>query len=876
MKTVLSSRSRERGSALVTVILLSFGLLIITASVLGFSLSERRLNYREAMRLEARNAAEAVSEYGMSQVRQFMDSRSDFSSTTFTTNEGQFSNVPSTFWGGGLTQSTGTTQPELVIGLINQVSSSNSSLYYYDPTDSNNISDPLAGCYALRFDIKIISKATVKPPTGGVGGVQTAYMTQTLSARACPLFSHAIFYNMDLELWPGPAMNILGGVHTNGNLWIKKQSTNGLALNFEGPVRAAGSIYAGVKCVITNTNGSTDDLSSYTDNIYFSTPPPAGATVGTLLPMYTTGTTSTKFWHDQTWGAMGGPGNQTAATDASFKSWATTTYTGYVQSKIHGVIPSTVPGLTIDATTGKPLDARALIEVPKLTTDAGYNATLESQKYSVGACLYIVVNPDPVNSHTGHMPNGSTITVPGGKIRAFKKDGTEVILPGQDDFGTGNTYHNVIGTTYINCTGLNNSTVLGTLGINPLIKVRAAEMTDMRRAVFNYANSRSSTNPYTPKVIDCIDVDMTTLKFIVDTVVNGKTSTTYYLWNTPPDGTATNSTAWTHFIYYTGNTSATETKDLTPTNLLSALRITNFSASDWNGAIYIESTQAETRQLSGVRLINGRGQVASKSDGSGLTIATNDEVYVFGNYNADGNIDQSTTGTTNSGVYAESANEAPCAIAGDALTILSAPSYANSGSRITQSLGWNDAVSGLRNSSSGSVTAWKTTAPSGSNTMDGDSTSTYGYKVPYDKNSGSLSTGAVTQKFGGNDTEIASAFLAGIVESNSNIPGTTTPNGQNSGGANNFPRFNEDFSASGTQKAVAIRGSIVAMFDSQVGVEPWNWRTFNAPKRLWGFADLFNRGHFPPLTPRVMSYRRVDFNDIDGPTYASLKSSWGL
>jgi len=43
-------------------------LMMIIASILGYSLSERRLNYREAMRLEARNAREAMAEYGMAQV----------------------------------------------------------------------------------------------------------------------------------------------------------------------------------------------------------------------------------------------------------------------------------------------------------------------------------------------------------------------------------------------------------------------------------------------------------------------------------------------------------------------------------------------------------------------------------------------------------------------------------------------------------------------------------------------------------------------------------------------------------------------------------------------------------------------------------------
>ena len=50
----------------------------------------------------------------------------------------------------------------------------------------------------------------------------------------------------------------------------------------------------------------------------------------------------------------------------------------------------------------------------------------------------------------------------------------------------------------------------------------------------------------------------------------------------------------------------------------------------------------------------------------------------------------------------------------------------------------------------------------------------------------------------------------------------------------------------------------------------------NAPNRLWGFHNLFATGHFPPLTPIVMDYRRINFNDIDRTTYNSLKAGWGL
>ena len=65
-----------RGSALLTVILLTTVLCTLIASILGLALAERRLNHRDALRLEARYAAEAAAEYGISQIRQKYASRS--------------------------------------------------------------------------------------------------------------------------------------------------------------------------------------------------------------------------------------------------------------------------------------------------------------------------------------------------------------------------------------------------------------------------------------------------------------------------------------------------------------------------------------------------------------------------------------------------------------------------------------------------------------------------------------------------------------------------------------------------------------------------------------------------------------------------------
>ena len=345
-------------------------------------------------------------------------------------------------------------------------------------------------------------------------------------------------------------------------------------------------------------------------------------------------------------------------------------------------------------------------------------------------------------------------------------------------------------------------------------------------------------------------------------------------------------------------------------------------------------------------------ETATASCELGLTIATNDALYILGHYNADGTIVTTTSGTTNdgtsnSGRYYET-GEQPCSVASDSTTILSAPVYANNSGVITQTGGWNDNLSGLRKSTSNWVSGWRSTAPSSSNQIDGDSASAAGvgfttaptiafsgpgsgatatatinsatgqitaftvgnagtgyttapsvtitggggsgpytvtttvssnrvtainipstipFILPYDRASGlQPASNAQTAKFGASSTEISTAILTGLVVSNKG------GDGQAAGGVHNFPRFSEDWGSN----TCAIRGSLVAMYESRVATEPFSLRVYAPPNRLWGFNELFNQGKFPPLTPTAMSYRRINFNDTTAAAYTSQKSAWGL
>jgi hypothetical protein len=74
-------------------------------------------------------------------------------------------------------------------------------------------------------------------------GRTEAILQLRFKSRLVPMFQFAAFYDKDLEILPGPSMNLSGPVHTNRDLYL--QSDNVLTIN--GQVSAGGSIYRGRK-----------------------------------------------------------------------------------------------------------------------------------------------------------------------------------------------------------------------------------------------------------------------------------------------------------------------------------------------------------------------------------------------------------------------------------------------------------------------------------------------------------------------------------------------------------------------------------------------------------------------------------------------------
>jgi hypothetical protein len=348
-------------------------------------------------------------------------------------------------------------------------------------------------------------------------------------------------------------------------------------------------------------------------------------------------------------------------------------------------------------------------------------------------------------------------------------------------------------------------------------------------------------------------------------------------------------------------------------------------------AIYIHSVDAEDKSTdagirkrtdSGVRFWNGRGSAATLTNTgrTGFSIATNDAAYIIGHFNADGSINSNSADGTSPGGYSarypESATEKLCNVMADSLTILSQPEYVKNGSGdtayYTQSIGWSDTRSANRFASASWSSSWQTTDPSSSNMYDGTDKTQYAGRMPNEgahtaaagdaeyiaPNTSFINSSKVRKpytyssapgsslKFSGSDTEISSCLLQGIVRTTSekyprgkeydNTPLTYQTLGyQNSGGAHNFPRLSENWSGD-----LYIRGSMVAMFESEVACEPWlATRIYSAPGRMWGLhnnlrAENSSTGaHDVPLEPMLINVSRWHFTALNSASYDTLKGT---
>ncbi len=785
---------RIRGSGLIAVLIFTTMLLMLVGNVLSWSVNEHLATNHNAAWLEARNAAEAVSEYGCFQVAQAFNTHMNPSFGTGGTVSISFtSTLASTYFSGSHVD---TSSLEVKAGTVTQVPSGR--LYFVDPNDPNNRFDPLSGRYVFRRDVTVLGKATVNPPIGG-GGPITAYISQKVSVRGAPLFAYAIFYSgNDLEVDPQPQMDIYGPVHVNGNLFVGPVGTS--ALSFHGPVSASGNVFHAWR----GTTAVAQEGSSMnaTTAVNFSVDI-AGTTVTSMR-------NSSGVWKDSTMGADSSTSGLASLTplvtttaSANFSANASQTWKGNLQTAAMGIqsynpmgyseVVGSLGGSDLLATDpladsganvgtgagfGHGYGPHALVEpplaVPTTDTYASAKTSIEEQKFSNKAGLYLQVTVTATNTATLKLyadPHSTTSGTPLANI------------------------------------GPNGGVLLGTVPANivqyiPYTASGSGASTTVSKGLYDQHQSVG---------VNLVQLNMGALK----TALTDMTSTASAVVGT--DIVTATGTKWG-----SGTTNGYDTYTT--------------GSGGWNGGLYVEVANASSNHTA-VLLANGT--VASGSSlvptgasapnsVTGLTIATNAPVYILGNYNADGTV--GTAGTANSAQYPDDGHtgasgdasaQTPAAIAADAITVLSNDYFGtNATTHLAPTAG---------QASGSAFNSFKTANPTAAASV-----------------------------------EIAAAMITGT---NTTSPDASSTQ-QYSGGVHNLPRFLENWSG----KTVAIRGSLVSMYNSRIDTGSWGSSYYTPPTRSWGFDQIFANGNFPPVCPQVISYRRVDFTYLTNTTYNTAVS----
>lgn len=950
MKNSHTRHRPRRASALVTVIVLTGIMIILTSSMLRYTLTERRGNERNRLILRAKNMSESISVYAAEQITTKLYRLRSASPIAFMTGANAIDLPPLNFLQTVDSSYTSGANMEVLAGLTGST-----GLLFIDPATQPN--NPNAGLQVNTASVPIIAKATARH---GALGTIPAYSQHNLAVDFVPLFQFAVFYNMDMEIWPGADMTLAGPVHCNGELSARSATGFTANISFLERVSASQGFYANSirQGTWINNTGGTDAGPGGNGPLRFQ-----HSTTAVVTDIQN----ASSVWRDHKYGS----GTETTTTQNNFKVFATTSYGLNLRTSVHGVTPLVLPGISnyskvdLPSTTGDDRsNGRQIIARPDATDTAGLKETKIARK----AGLYIVVNPDSV-TRTGFKPDGTAVSMRARSYRCWLNTVnadlshtiSEVIIPGQPSYGDLNANVNNLPNRYTTLTSIGHNQVLRTIqGGSPdvassgytatasptMTSFSDAYFYDLRRAKNNSgAGSQLSTgsfrssNPYTPRPIVKIDFDMTRFKMAVERTMSGTslsyvaTATTSTIYN-PAAPTSTN---WASSIYNPASSAAPAAYGLglggsfntfptastltaqdpyriyyAPANPADSLITTNpgsFAVGTTDLAstsvtkpwfdgitVYIHSVDAEVRGDanadgspdrvdSAVRLWNGRGRVVSLDGATypgmtGFTFATNDAAYIVGHFNADGTINATSTDTANPGGYSarypDTASERLCSVMADAVTILSMPAYTTATTPYTQTSGWSDSLSAHRTGSSGWSSSWATTQPSGTNGGDGIDTSFSPAALPNMGNATAGSGSARTTKFGATATEISTALLVGIVPTNHNPTGLTDgppssgANGQASGGVHNFPRLLEVWSGAG----LYIRGSMVAMFESRVAMEPWNLRIYSAPGRYWGLhQSLRSANHDLPLEPILLGARRLGFKEISAAEYAAMKTT---
>lgn len=629
MKQQLSQLPR-RGSALVLVMVMTLGLTLIIATTSRSAITETRVNNRHFLRLEALNAAEALANYGMAEVVNRLETQASFAQNELASNNNPLT-LPANLSTLYANTNIDTSASEIVGGPVEALRT------IFVPTYVEG--DDNTGQFVSVREIALLSSATASAKGGSIGGTQnssSAYVIQKVQVRDVPLLNSAIFYNMDLELHPGPKMTITGPVYVNGNYYA--QAVN--SLRHDGVVSVAGEFLHEYK--------KTGSKTKQNGHVYIKDG--SGNYVSTK--------DSGNFYdHDMTgWAAAADVRWDKRLQDSAHDVWAMNpqgvqdyipddpnTAGSELQNNGYSLIE---PVLPTDAADYK----GDLVRESKLAFNAGLILRMEADAsaptgYRINGYRYERdVNGDPVIDASTNKPIEHSVTLPPGFVGAANVSAE--------------------GPTFVD-------------GDGEIGEYQEDGVPNQNFVTSGLYDDRENLAQH------MITVDVSRLRQAVDNTHASKdTSTlesTYWANNYDLDK------HWNGVVYLEMPTVSDSTLDTAGAKDANGRRVDKIRRAnirrveDTNNDGTIDGSDDERGFA--VQLINGSTiPNPTYTDNTGLTFATNAPVYVIGNFNADGN---SSTGSSTEfendgdasnartdGAYG-GAPEPPAMIAADAITLLS-------------------------------------------------------------------------------------------------------------------------------------------------------------------------------------------------------------
>jgi len=641
MHTPLRSTIR-RGSAILVTILITGCLSIIIFSILELGLFERRMNHHDRLMAQARYAAESVVENACAQIVRQLKLNSWLANDYFNTSASKFTYSP----------------PPAATYVGTKVVPSSVELKVPNMTTVQILTVPPESPDSLRGQsieirrLTLYSKATARDDSGREA---TAYCTETLQIRGQSPATNMAFYNMELELAPGPNMTATGPFFSNRNIYFAASNS----LNIQGTVTTPRDLIWG-RIVEDNLNAWTTSSAAQKGTVKLSsgyTPVPGNPDAeGTyeMADFYKSGTYSDSL-----------KSSSGAWDDTKWKNAESSTYKGNVQTRVDGTTERKLPGIT-DLT-----DPHVVIESPIKDGDtaAGYDKNVELQKFSNKAG--IIIRPatfattssarktvltytkrtkvgnkwyevgDVVSNTTTGSTSGQTKAA---SIWAYVPDGTQSSYTTYEGPFTREKDDGSLGTYYLaDITGK----VPSFSKILTTSTGSSTSATDNSSTTYNEDLNNGFYDHREGAWMTMYNIDVAELKAAVADTAN-----------------PTLNSYWNGILYV--DCDGYDTTTTTPPTTSDPVVTTNTST-------VTTTTTTQTTGKSGVQLVNGGlgnlpsipGKAATED---GFTLATNDPLYIRGNFNANGNID---TGTPSNNRVADETNELMACLAADAITVLS-------------------------------------------------------------------------------------------------------------------------------------------------------------------------------------------------------------